>query len=236
VRDDGAANVSFESSPARPGASGEPERTFENRDACFDAGAEIPEFLIDPAALDHLQDRDPFALGEGHVGEPSLLGLCEVIPGGKAAIGSYLAGRSPVQLLLPLKPRQEHGRICRVTALDHTVDNQTGVSSNNEQLVLVSGFPVSLFDDVRMGLEKGDHFLVCRNLLAFHHSPPGLVHHPIKNTDGFQSIAFDLQCDLKKIPVTTLPNRLLPGVKDFQHALLHHPAVIGKPVWGNGVK
>jgi hypothetical protein len=135
---------------------------------------------------------------------------------------------------------------------------------DNEQLVPVSGFSVAFFDDVRVHLEKGDHFLTGRNLFSLQNPSSCLLHHPveglnrlpellcqpsgsdglqdigtaepIKNPDGFYRIPFNPQSDLKKIPLTTLANRLLLGVQNLHHALLHHPAVIGKPIEGSGAQ
>ena len=97
VRYDGAAHVPFESRPARPGTPGESEGSLENRDAGFDAGAEVPELLVDPGALNHVQYRDSFALGEGNIGDPFPLGFSQVVVGGKATIGGHLR-RRPLQL------------------------------------------------------------------------------------------------------------------------------------------
>jgi len=74
------------------------EGALEDRDAGFDAGAEVPELLLDPGALNHLQYRDFFVLGEGNVGGPFLPGFSEVVTGAKASIDGHLTGRPLVRL------------------------------------------------------------------------------------------------------------------------------------------
>ena len=58
IRDDAAPYISFEALPTRPGAAVETEGSFQCGDARLDAGSEVPELLVDPTALGHIQDSE----------------------------------------------------------------------------------------------------------------------------------------------------------------------------------
>jgi len=259
---DGATNILFESSPTRPGAPGQPESTLECRNVGLYAGAEIPKLLVDPAAFDHVQDGDSFALGKGNIGNPFLLGLPQVVLRGKAPIRSHLARRPSIQSLLPFEQGQEYCRVCRVTPFDQAVQNQAGASPSHEHLVPVGGLPVPFFDDVRVVLEKGKHLLTGGNLLSFKHPSSGLVHHLIEglnhlpelfcyplgadrlqeirtpelieNPDGFRGISPNPRGDLKQVPVALFAHALLLAVENLERTLLDHPPVIRKAISGSG--
>ena len=59
----GGADVGMEGEGAFPDAAGEAEDALEERDTALDAGAEVAEFAIDPAALDHVEHGEAALLG-----------------------------------------------------------------------------------------------------------------------------------------------------------------------------
>src|SRR5260221_14759588 len=62
-------DVSLEVLEAAPGGTSQAVGALETRDAGLDAGAEVSQPAVHPAALDHVFDRQAALLVEGHVGE-----------------------------------------------------------------------------------------------------------------------------------------------------------------------
>src|SRR3954469_24222133 len=80
-----------------PGAAGQAVGPLEAGDAGLDAGAEVAQLAIDPAAADHVFDRKAALLVEGHVAHPARLCLAQIIATGKAAIRRCLTRRRAVR-------------------------------------------------------------------------------------------------------------------------------------------
>src|SRR5512139_2575865 len=62
-----APDVLLKPYPACPGAASEPKGTFEPGDVGFNPGPKLPQPLVDPVALDHLQHTQALLLGKHHV-------------------------------------------------------------------------------------------------------------------------------------------------------------------------
>ena len=73
-----------------PSATGEPVGALKTGYARLDAGAEVAELAVDPAALDHIFDAKAALFVEGHVADATGLSLIEIGLARKAAISGCL--------------------------------------------------------------------------------------------------------------------------------------------------
>src|SRR5689334_12916456 len=96
--------------------------SLEAGDPGLDPGAEIAQLAINPAALDHVFDRQAALLVEGDIGDAARLGCREILPAGIAAIGSDLPRWHAAMGDLPLEHRQEALGIGGVAGLDDDVE------------------------------------------------------------------------------------------------------------------
>ena len=69
-------------------------RSLEAGDPGLDPGAEVAQLAIDPAALDHVFDRQAALLVEGDILDAARLGGGEIVPAGITAIGGDLPQRA----------------------------------------------------------------------------------------------------------------------------------------------
>src|SRR6202040_1120923 len=76
-----------------PGAARQTVGSIEAGDPGLDPGAEVAQLAIDPAALDHVFDRQATLLVEGDIRDAARLGRCEIVPAGITALGGDLARR-----------------------------------------------------------------------------------------------------------------------------------------------
>src|SRR5664279_183879 len=82
VGDDRRPDVRLEVRKAAPGRAGQAVGALEAGDAGLDAGAEVAQPAIHPAALDHVFDREPALLVESYIAHAPGLGLVEIVVGG----------------------------------------------------------------------------------------------------------------------------------------------------------
>src|SRR5204863_6820873 len=124
VRHHRRPDVGLEMIEPAPGAACQAVGSLEAGNPGLDPGAEIAQLAINPAALDHVFDRQAALLVEGDIGDAARFGCGEIILAGIAAIGSDLARRHAAMGDLPLEHRQEALGIGGVTGLDDEVEDQ----------------------------------------------------------------------------------------------------------------
>jgi hypothetical protein len=91
---------------------------LEAGDPGLDAGAEVAQLAIDPAALDHVFDRQAALLVEGDIDDTVGLGRCEIVLAGITAIGGELSRGHATTGDLALEDGQEALGIGWVAGLD----------------------------------------------------------------------------------------------------------------------
>src|SRR5215210_6039078 len=79
-----------------PRAAGQAVGPLEAGDAGLDAGAEVAQLAIHPAALHHVLDGEAAFLVEGHIADAHRLALRQVVATGVAAVGGRLARRRAI--------------------------------------------------------------------------------------------------------------------------------------------
>src|SRR5215208_8186127 len=91
------AAIGLEVVEPAPGAAGQAVGPLEAGDTRLDAGAEVAQLAIDPAAADHVFGAEAALLVKGHVAHPACLRPAQVIATGKAAVRCRLPWRPAVQ-------------------------------------------------------------------------------------------------------------------------------------------
>jgi hypothetical protein len=86
--------------------------------------ARVAQLAIDPAALDHVFDRQAALPVEGDILDAARLGRCEIVLAGIAAIGGELARRHAATGDLALEHGQEALGIGGVAGLDDDIEDQ----------------------------------------------------------------------------------------------------------------
>src|SRR5260221_1516348 len=124
VGDDRRPDVRREVREAAPGRAGQAVGALEAGNAGLDAGAEVAQPAIHPAALDHVSDREPALLVESHIAHAPGLGLVEIVARGVAAIGRRLTRRAAIERDVPIQHRQEALAVGRIASLDYHVEDQ----------------------------------------------------------------------------------------------------------------
>jgi hypothetical protein len=76
-----------------PSAACQTVGSLEAGDPGLDPGAEVAQLAIDPAALDHVFDREAALLVEGDILDAARLGRCEIVLAGITTIGGDLPRR-----------------------------------------------------------------------------------------------------------------------------------------------
>src|SRR3954466_10646097 len=120
-----------------PGAAGKAVGPLEAGDAGLDAGAEVAQLAIDPAAADHVFDAEAALLVKGHVAPPARLRPAQIIATGEAAIRRCLTRRRAVRADVALQHRHEPVAVGRVTRFDHQVEDQAAFAGGQVELVTV---------------------------------------------------------------------------------------------------
>src|SRR5215213_7827104 len=162
-----------------PGAAGQAVGPLEAGNAGLDAGAEVAQLAIDPAAADHVFDAEAALLVEGHVAHPARLRPAQVIATGKAAVRCRLPWRPAVQGDMALQHGQEPVAVGRVAGFDHQIEDQAALAGGQIELVTVLDVAAALNDDVGMGLEQADQLVAGRHRFAAEYPPLALRDHPL---------------------------------------------------------
>lgn len=244
--------------PPGPGASRKSESAFESGDPRLDSGPKVPELPVHPLALDHLLHAEPSSFRESDILDARFFGFFKIFSRGEPCIGGRLAGSPPVNRLLTIHEGKEKTRISRVPAPNHAIKDQPRLPRGKKQFVTVDGLSVSLFDDVRVAFEDGEHLLLRRDLLFIDHAASGLIHHFVEelkralqlvgqntganslnpvlifispqNFNGFGRIASYLDGYAEKVLVTFDSHFFLLRVADFLYSLGDRPLMVAKSV------
>jgi hypothetical protein len=140
-----------------PGAARQTVGSLEAGDPGLDPGAEVTQLTIDPAALDHVFDRQATLLVEGDILDAARLGRCEIVLAGITAIGGDLPRRHAATGDLAFEHRQEALGIGGVAGLDDDIEDQAAVAGDQVELVSV-GAPL-------LRVVHGDNFHRSANLV-----------------------------------------------------------------------
>ena len=135
--DDGSSDIAGEATRAAPGASVEAEGASEEGDPSLDVGAEVPEPLVNPVALDHVQDLEAALLGGAHVLDVEGLSILQVCLGRVAAIEGDLPRHPSVDLLLALDGAGDERGVGGVAVLDDPVQDEPRSAARQRELVSV---------------------------------------------------------------------------------------------------
>src|SRR5215207_2608077 len=144
-------------------------------DAGLNAGAEVAQLAIHPAALHHVLDGEAAFLVEGYVADAHRLALRQVVATGVAAVGGRLARRRAIEIDMTLEHGQEALGIGRIARLDDHIQDQAALAGGEIELVPVLHVTAPLDDDVGMRLEQADHLLGSRHRFAGENTPLALV-------------------------------------------------------------
>src|SRR5215204_5867691 len=162
-----------------PRAAGQAVGPLEAGDAGLDAGAEVAQLAIDPAAADHVFDAEAALLVKAHIAHAARLRPAQVIATGKAAVRCRLPRRPAVPGDVALQHGQEPFTVSRVTGFDHQVEDQAAFAGGQVELVTVLDVAAALDDDVGMGLEQADQLVAGGHRFAAEHPPLALRDHPL---------------------------------------------------------
>src|SRR5258707_9434913 len=146
-------DVSLEVLEAAPGGTSQAVGALETRDAGLDAGAEVSQPAVHPAALDHVFDRQAALLVEGHVGDAPGLGLVEIVARCIATISHRLTRRAAVERDVAIQHGQEAFAVGRVARLGHQVEDKASSAAGQVELLAVARLATALEDDVGVRLE-----------------------------------------------------------------------------------
>src|SRR5438477_3479403 len=117
-----------------PGAAGQTVGSLEARDPGLDPGAEVAQLAIDPAAFDHVFDRQAALLVEGDIRDAARLGGCEIVLAGITAISGDLPRRHAATGDLALEHGQEALGIGGVAGLDDDIEDQAAGAGDQVEL------------------------------------------------------------------------------------------------------
>src|SRR3954447_24242119 len=162
-----------------PGAAGQAVRPLEAGDTGLDAGPEVAQLAIDPAAADHVFDAEAALLVKGHVAHPACLRAIQVLAAGKTAVRRRLTRRRAVRADVALQHGPEPVTVGRVAGLDHQIEDQAAPAGGQVELVTVLDVAAALDDDVGMGLEQADQLIAGGHRFAAEHPPLALRDHPL---------------------------------------------------------
>src|SRR6266853_3708246 len=174
VGDHRGPDVSPEVIEPAPSAACQTVGSFEARDPGLDPGAEVPQLAIDPAALDHVLDREAALLVEGDIAHAARLGGFEIIEAGITAVGGDLPRRHPTASDLAIEHGQETLGIGRVAGLDDDIEDQAALAGGQVELVSVLHVAGALDDDISVRLEQAHQLLASRHRQAVKDPPRAL--------------------------------------------------------------
>src|SRR3954451_2648493 len=172
-------DISLEVVEPAQGAAGKAVGPLKAGDAGLDAGAEVAQLAIDPAAADHVFDAEAALLVKGHVAHPARLRAIQVLAAGEAAIRRRLTRRRAVRADVALQHRHEPVTVGGVAGLDHQIEDQAAPAGGQGELVTVLDVAAALDDDVGMGLDQAAQLVAGRPRLAAEPPPLALCDHPL---------------------------------------------------------
>lgn len=181
IRYNRTPNILPKARPSSPVAPVKPKGPLEPRNVRFNTCTEIPELLVHPVALDHLEYRKALSLREHDILDLFFLGPLEIVFGGKPSISCRLTRYPSVEDFLPLYHGLKHLRIGRISMHDHAVRDNAGISSCKKDLVAKPGIAAALDNDVCVTFKERTDFLGRRNLLTPNDPPFGLIHDTSEN-------------------------------------------------------
>src|SRR3954466_16069575 len=172
-------DIGLEVGEPAPGAAGQAVGPLEAGDTRLDAGAEVAQLAIDPAAADHVFGAEAALLVKGHVAHPACLPPVQVLAAGKTAIRRRLTRRRAVRADVALQHRHEPVTVGRVAGFDHQIEDQAAPAGGQVELVTVLDVAAALDDDAGMGLEQADQLIAGGHRFAAEPPPLALCDHPL---------------------------------------------------------
>jgi hypothetical protein len=158
-----------------PGAALETKSSFQAGYVGLDAGSEVFQLAVGPAALDHGVDRQGALFVEGDILDTQRLGLLQIVEAGVAAITGRLSRRRTLARDVALEHGKETLGIGRVAGLDDDIEDQAALAGGQVQLVPVVHLAAALDDNIRVRLEQANQLLAARHRLAGEDAALGLV-------------------------------------------------------------
>src|SRR5260370_2141699 len=148
----GGPDVGLDVFESAPGGACQTLGWLEAGDPGLDAGAEVGQLAIAPAALDHVFDGQAALLVEGDIADTVGLSRCEIVLAGITAIGGDLPRRHAATGDLTLEHGQEALGIGWVAGLDDDIEDQAALAGDPGELMPVLHLATPLYDDVGVRL------------------------------------------------------------------------------------
>ncbi len=159
-RQDTEEHVGLEGLETGPGAAVKAEGAFGGGYDAFDTGAPLAQTLVGAFALDQFAKRVAFEGGERDVLHAQGAGFCGVGFAGESAVGGDVFGGLFEAVPMALEGGDERLRVGAIASLDDAIEEEVALAAGEQDLVAVDDFALSLFDDVGVGFEEGDDFLL----------------------------------------------------------------------------
>src|SRR5712671_3363762 len=174
VGNDRRPDVCFEVIEPAPGATRETKSPFQAGYVGLDAGPEVFQLAVHPAALDHGVDCEGTLLVEGDILDAQGLCLLQIVEAGVATITGRLSRWRTLARDVALEHGKEALGIGRVAGLDDDIEDQAALAGGQVQLVTVMHLAAALDDDIGVRLEQANQLLAARHRLAGKNAALGL--------------------------------------------------------------
>lgn len=208
--------------------------------------------MINILASTHFGFFQTALFGKADILDIAQFGHIQVLFRGKSAVKADFERIAPVYLILTVQHRDGQIGVRRITAFNHTIEDQVGNPACQTNFVAEERFTPVFYKDVGVRLENRNDFFPGRNLLIANDTAPGLSDH----LPGKLCIMFDLIkmrhgdrigaalcCKddlsragviehlpgyLEQIDISGLALAFAPGVHHGQHAAFGPAAVVAK--------